>query len=343
MYEVLVGEELDLDSVDLGVILDLFAGLVSGDKSFAPGIQSIINSIGISGAKYFRIPLPEDSPETLELFNTQFGVDYFTGGIIKVDEDLPLSLVAAVFAKTAANIDEANAWGEFDPTNLVGFGMRLVSATLEDMMRGDYPIEFYGEINGEPILITQEPVMLKFVEAPYYEIKFDSRGGSYVESINGDYGVPISEPTPPTREGYSFKGWYDEALENEYVFNIMPKANITLYAKWEINSYQVIFKNDKGEQIGETQTVTHGSKVSAPVAPDVPDGYVGDWYQLAEGNATPYDFDAPITEAMEIAFVINVTVEKAFELIQGELDKAPTMLGKNKQMGLNMQILLLMR
>jgi uncharacterized repeat protein (TIGR02543 family) len=111
--------------------------------------------------------------------------------------------------------------------------LRLIQGSLADMMIGNYPIEFYGSINGEPVIITEEPVILEFVEAPYFEISFDSRGGTEVESIYSDYGMPIYEPIAPVKAGYSFKGWYDETLENKFIFATMPAENITLYAKWE--------------------------------------------------------------------------------------------------------------
>lgn len=52
-----------------------------------------------------------------------------------------------------------------------------------------------------------------------------------VEKVSGKY---ISEPTPPTNEGYAFLGWYqnpectDKFLFGYYEIN----SNINLYAKW---------------------------------------------------------------------------------------------------------------
>ena len=41
-------------------------------------------------------------------------------------------------------------------------------------------------------------------------------------------------PDNPTKDGYTFKGWYtDVNLTNEFDFNTPITSNITLYAKWD--------------------------------------------------------------------------------------------------------------
>lgn len=67
-----------------------------------------------------------------------------------------------------------------------------------------------------------------------YTIIFEENGGSDVSDITQIYQSTVEEPTPPTKEGYTFLGWFsDELLETAYTFTIMPAQNLTLYAKWE--------------------------------------------------------------------------------------------------------------
>lgn len=69
-----------------------------------------------------------------------------------------------------------------------------------------------------------------------YLILFDSRGGNYTPTrIVAPYGSAIAEPSQPTREGYTFKGWKDMATGNDFAFTTMPPTNVTLYASWEKN------------------------------------------------------------------------------------------------------------
>ena len=69
-----------------------------------------------------------------------------------------------------------------------------------------------------------------------YTISFDSRGGSDVAAQTDlMYGEYVAEPEPPTREGYSFAGWYSDP-NCQYPFdfaNTIVDASATLYARWE--------------------------------------------------------------------------------------------------------------
>jgi uncharacterized repeat protein (TIGR02543 family) len=83
-----------------------------------------------------------------------------------------------------------------------------------------------------------------------YTITFETNGGSSVASITGNYGVSVSAPNDPTREGYTFNGWYsDTNLTQTYLFDTMPASNITLYAKWNVNQYTITFETYGGNSI----------------------------------------------------------------------------------------------
>ncbi|MBN2504664.1 MAG: InlB B-repeat-containing protein, partial [Bacilli bacterium] len=75
-----------------------------------------------------------------------------------------------------------------------------------------------------------------------YTMSFEENGGSTIDDITLDYNTVIQEPTEPTRTGYTFKGWFsDPDFSTEYEFTNMPAENITLYAKWQINEYEVYY------------------------------------------------------------------------------------------------------
>ena len=75
-----------------------------------------------------------------------------------------------------------------------------------------------------------------------FTVTFDSNGGTEVAPITVEKGQQVTEPTPPTRDGYEFKGWM---LDNKaYDFGKEVNSNITLKAYWEnaeiraINNYR---------------------------------------------------------------------------------------------------------
>ncbi len=70
---------------------------------------------------------------------------------------------------------------------------------------------------------------------PGFTITFDSRGGTDVPAQNQMYGELLEVPEPPTREGYSFTGWYrDPSCDLPWVLEVDTVVeSITLYAGWE--------------------------------------------------------------------------------------------------------------
>ncbi len=66
-------------------------------------------------------------------------------------------------------------------------------------------------------------------------VKFQSNGGTEVPEVTAQYGETVEKPADPTREGYTFVGWYQEIdLENEWNFETdTVSGNMTLYAKWQ--------------------------------------------------------------------------------------------------------------
>ena len=67
-----------------------------------------------------------------------------------------------------------------------------------------------------------------------YTITFDSNGGTDVPAQELMYGDHVAEPEPPTREGYTFGGWYKD--ENfHYPWDMEENLVVepmTLYALW---------------------------------------------------------------------------------------------------------------
>jgi uncharacterized repeat protein (TIGR02543 family) len=82
------------------------------------------------------------------------------------------------------------------------------------------------------IACTQKPVSIS--------INFDSNGGSDVEGITYD-GKSFEMPDNPTKDGYTFEGWYfdNETFIEEFtinsVLNRILEDSFTVYAKWSSN------------------------------------------------------------------------------------------------------------
>ncbi|MDN4070629.1 InlB B-repeat-containing protein [Paenibacillus vini] len=124
-------------------------------------------------------------------------------------------------------------------------------------------------------------------EANQYTVSFDSNGGSLVTAITADFGSKIVAPAVPTLEGFTFSGWYkDEALTQAWNFttDTVPLDGITLYAKWNINVYQVTFEDWDGDVL-KTEPVNHGANATAPASPSRP-GYTFTGWDKGFTNVT---------------------------------------------------------
>ncbi|MDF2838104.1 MAG: inlA, partial [Paenibacillus sp.] len=85
-----------------------------------------------------------------------------------------------------------------------------------------------------------------------YSVSFESNGGTAVAAQAVKPGAVASEPAVPTRNGYTFGGWYaDSALSQAYSFEASVTGELTLYAKWTANP---IVLPDNGN---ETPSVIH--------------------------------------------------------------------------------------
>lgn len=80
---------------------------------------------------------------------------------------------------------------------------------------------------------------------PVYTVTFASDGGSAVSSQIVKTGSTIQEPEPPTREGYTFLGWYQGEEKWDFTKE-MTAGDLPLTAKWRENVAHV-HSWDEGE------------------------------------------------------------------------------------------------
>lgn len=96
-----------------------------------------------------------------------------------------------------------------------------------------------------------------------YTVTFQSEGGSEVASqIRAN--TPADRPADPTKEGYTFIGWYNG--ESEWDFETPVTADLTLTAKWQVNQYTITFKPENGGQDIVIKQ-DYGTAITAPANP----------------------------------------------------------------------------
>lgn len=98
---------------------------------------------------------------------------------------------------------------------------------------------------------TNDSGHLFCVKSQAHRVKFDARGGSATGDQTPASGSTVTKPADPTREGYTFGGWYtDEACTKAYDFSAAVTADMTLYAKWTKNAVTPGGNGDSGSNSG---------------------------------------------------------------------------------------------
>lgn len=100
---------------------------------------------------------------------------------------------------------------------------------------GTYKVRIYAKDsygNTSDAFETELKIMQS--ESTMYTVTFNSNGGSSVASIVVPEGNTVVEPNVPTRNGYTFSGWYNGNTIFDFTAGI--NGDITLTAKWTKNS-----------------------------------------------------------------------------------------------------------
>ena len=189
------------------------------------------------------------------------------------------------------------------------FGGWSLSATATGTGMTRLPDDFYGNKtlyavwNGNPYTVVLEP----------------GEGKVSTTSETVYYGQTYTLPMP-TREGYTFLGWFDGTGESAVRMTDEAGAacvawasleGATLYAKWEINTYTVNYYVDGTLYIA--QTYRHGEPLVLPEAPERPDRLFDGWYTMKNslvmgGDAVTFNF------ALEARWLISTGISTKAEL-----------------------------
>lgn len=124
-------------------------------------------------------------------------------------------------------------------------------------------------------------VILAFVltacESQTVVIDFVTNGDTQIESLELEKGERVSTPQEPLKEGFTFIGWYlDSELTTEFHFQEdTVSEDLTLYAKWEVVTYDITFLGFNGEELA-SYMYGFDEDLSEMVIPEVQyqDGYI---------------------------------------------------------------------
>lgn len=77
--------------------------------------------------------------------------------------------------------------------------------------------------------------------------------------------IALTVPADPSKEGYTFAGWFDEDGNNVYSYQTVPSASLTFTAKWLKDGNVTYYVDDKTY---ESYSVTEGDTIPVPEDPE---------------------------------------------------------------------------
>ena len=88
-----------------------------------------------------------------------------------------------------------------------------------------------------PAITGETTIKAVYTSETAYTVTFDPNDGIFTDdlAVGAVEGTTVSEPSVPTKDGYTFLGWFD-ASGAEYDFDTPVTADITLIAKWAENN-----------------------------------------------------------------------------------------------------------
>ena len=153
---------------------------------------------------------------------------------------------------------------------------------------------------------TRNSYNLKFYN---YNAFVDNKQASvqYEAPLNG-YNFTPDYPNDMEPNGYEFAGWYTtpqcfEGSKVDFTTKTMPASDVTLYAKWAPKTHTVrVFKTvDMTEQIGDSQSVPHGSLGKAPEEPSNGKYVFAGWFYMDGTEKKAFDFNnMPVNRDLDI-------------------------------------------
>ena len=183
-----------------------------------------------------------------------------------------------------------------------------------------------------PTDYTSDITLYAKFDAQVYDIVYKDQGGNAFSGTH-ESGYPIKHTfgtdtalKTASKTGYDFKGWYlTSACTGNEVGTLLAggyTADITLYAKWDIQSYTITLEKGEGiSSVGGAGTYNYGASVT--ISADLALGY--SWKEWQQNDATyqvlqTFNFIIGTENVTFKAIATLNTYNITYDLAGGELD-----------------------
>lgn len=239
----------------------------------------------ISDYYYFKGWYDEAEFLTLHEFSTMLGESFVVYGCLKEKEYnitaqcnsygtvSPMQSVITILSMGIINIEPENGYkvSEIKVDGRMISAQEIVDANKNGAFRFNIS-KYHYNLKDSPS--EDHTVYVKFAPIPYKLILNYNYENSQNQEIEFDSFEAIEMPKDPERKGYAFGGWYNDiSCTNAFNLTTMPTNDVTVYAKWTINTYTLIATCGENGAItpSGTTVINYGEKKVYNFTPN--DGY----------------------------------------------------------------------
>ena len=157
---------------------------------------------------------------------------------------------------------------------------------------------------------------------------------SWSPSTGSTTSTSITLPTPNSRTGYSFEGWYTGSTDGVKVgdagSSYYPKSDITLYGHWDLNTFTLTRTGTTGGTVaGSYGSISSGTSCTVTATPYYDYKFMG-WYEGGSkvSSSSSYTFDMPERSVNLVAKFMKKSidiVDKETIINQADFDRSYTL------------------
>ena len=311
-----------ISTLDMQLVEDVFNGMKYAIN--IDGAQAFFADAEIDGQFVITIDCDEDidysaaTKEFTNLESTIFADPVYTDTVVTVDtadglllEDLDTTLLHDI----SYSVEGAKS-GVVGRHEVAVRMTGSVDLVVDDTVVGtiDFSTKTSGEDHKAAIVVRTSGGGGGAIK---HTVTFETNGGSKISPVEVFDKHKVTLPTAPTKDGYTFAGWYTDAdLTTPFDADTVITKDITLYAKWtpgegvgDDDTADVIVKGENDKEVDTDENI----KISDLEIPER-DGFIfGGWYEdPGYNNQLEDDY---VIEAGDKVYGrwVNVTVPDALE------------------------------
>ncbi len=298
------------------------------NKEFVIGAIESFRFIGAEDKEYVNLSIVSDAQKTtlanLTLKGNTGTPVKFSSSIVSISSvsivDAPGFAIIFTSDNVDLIVDGINNLSSQSANAVLCKGLSIVeqnSGSVGKINIAGNVLAYTGQINGTKFVNLLESEIKYITEDEYMayltsiEVTFNANGGAIPDgqtSKTVNYGQPYGDLPTPTKEGWTFEGWYTAKNDGNKITattKVTSASNQTLYALWQPNSYSVIWSTGTGYSITVSRKSSPNAGASMGTLSSGATVYYGDVLWITYNKKDYYTIKAH--GATEITVTGNIT------------------------------------